>query len=394
MTPGSAERVRTVQYESGEKGLFRHPAIFVSTLSPGYVGGGSQCTLAFLQAVSHLHEGNVTYIGPPFLKSMPVPDVRLTNRIDVEDRSLSSKVQGLAEFRSVDRTTPIAIARLRELRGTGSVVYVNGELAGHVVAHVRQLGLPCIFICQNYAPEYMAAETPRFAVRRRMYVGLGSRAALAGYRNADVCVTLTDEDRQSYEATSGRVLPPQTTLSRCYFGYEDSDGLLPQGPVHTPPERFTVLVNTNMAMRQNEEGVLFVLNQVWPRVHQQQDWRLILAGRYPTRAIQQAAANFDTVELISRPEPLAMEQIFRRAAVYAWPRPSRGAASSCELLRPCGAGFLSLVPNTAPGDTRKSPAVCCGPTAPRQRCWSGFTSSPSANRANCVQHVRRHTVRS
>jgi hypothetical protein len=313
MIPGSLEPTRALP-PAGVDSLFRRPAVFISTISPGFVGGGSQCALAFLQAISALHRGDVIYLGPPFIASHPAPQVALKERIDIQNRSSISKLAGVFRCRSVDRTTPAAFDFLDERKDQDAVVYVHGELAGNIVPRVRRQGLPCVFICQNYAPEYLRAETLRHQIWRRMYAALAGRAALVGYRDADVCVTLTDEDRRSYEAASGRRRPAETSMGRCYFGYQHAseDAAAESTP---PPNPFTVLVNTNLALRQNEEGALFVLREVWPQIHASRPWRLILAGRHPTKAVFRRAAAFDSVEVISRPEPEDMERIFRRSSV-------------------------------------------------------------------------------
>src|SRR5688500_19036898 len=106
------------------------PALFVSCLSPGYVAGGPQCTLAFLQAVSEIHQGRVTYVGPPFVATSPAPDVALESSVWARPRSLASKSWGLITGRYADRSTPVALTYLRRLRRFSGVIYVNGDVVG------------------------------------------------------------------------------------------------------------------------------------------------------------------------------------------------------------------------------------------------------------------------
>src|SRR5688500_12512269 len=85
---------------------FDRPALFISSLSPGYIAGGSQCTLAFLQAVSELHGGRVEYLGPPWLQSDAGYGVEVTAVHEVGDRSALAKAWHLLRGDSIDRVSP------------------------------------------------------------------------------------------------------------------------------------------------------------------------------------------------------------------------------------------------------------------------------------------------
>ncbi|OVE74588.1 hypothetical protein BVX94_00050, partial [bacterium B17] len=104
-------------------------ALFCSTIAPGYVAGGSLCALAYLQAVDELHQGNVTYIGPPFT----TPECRKTMKLDNEpvfipERPSLSKVRDLLSMKSVERLSPIADDIItKKAKSDGDLlVYING----------------------------------------------------------------------------------------------------------------------------------------------------------------------------------------------------------------------------------------------------------------------------
>ena len=283
----------------------QNPALFVSSLSPGFIAGGSQCTFAFLRAVSEIHRGRVTYLGPPFLE--PKPAVVIESSLLVRPRPFIAKAFGLLTGRHVDRTTPAAVTYLKKHKTFG-VVYVNGEISGKVVGVARRLGMPVVFIPHNFAPEYLTATArhPRIDIRwlhRRVAI----RCALEGYRLADLRLCLTEHDRLAYERATGTSGAAEGNM---YFGYP-----MPPQPLAATPETFTVLVNTNMASRENEDGVIFFLNHVWTHINGREGWRLILAGRHPTARIKDRAAQFGNVEVISRPEPEQMEALFARSSV-------------------------------------------------------------------------------
>jgi hypothetical protein len=133
------------------------------------------------------------------------------------------------------------------------------------------------------------------------------RSALEGYRLADLRLCLTEHDRLAYERATGTSGAAEGNM---YFGYP-----MPPQPLVATPQTFTVLVNTNMASRENEDGVMFFLDHVWSHISGREGWRLILAGRYPSARIKGRAAQFGNVEVISRPEPEQMEALFARSSV-------------------------------------------------------------------------------
>src|SRR5690606_9302945 len=145
----------------------------------------------------------------------------LLDRIDIQHRSLFSKLKGILQSRSVDRTTPAAIDYLPSTATSNPLVYVNGELAGRVVPFAKKLGLQSIFICQNFAPEYLRAVLSSLSLPRPFYARLTSVAALPAYREAGVCQTPTAEGRAASASASSRAAPAEIADSHCYFGHND-----------------------------------------------------------------------------------------------------------------------------------------------------------------------------
>ena len=80
-------------------------AIFISALEPGYTGGGALCTLAYLQALSLIHENALTYIGPKFDDNNYFPG-KISKKIFVPTRNVLSKFKTLIQLKSADRLSP------------------------------------------------------------------------------------------------------------------------------------------------------------------------------------------------------------------------------------------------------------------------------------------------
>ena len=106
----------------------------VSSIAPGYIGGGSQCALALVQAISRLHHGNAVYLGPAFLQETDPSSIDLADYRVVGTRSTLQKLSGALTSSHVDRVTTPAKDYLASQSAVDTVVYVSGESAGRVVS--------------------------------------------------------------------------------------------------------------------------------------------------------------------------------------------------------------------------------------------------------------------
>jgi hypothetical protein len=290
--------------------FFDRPAIFVTTHTPGYIAGAAQCTLAYLQALTQLHRGAVTYVGPQ--RGGSCPPLNLRESVFVAPRKWWEKALGLATLSHIDRTTPVAQEFLRTLGDRRAVVYINGEHAGKVVRTAKELGLTAIFMPHNYPAEYLDAESRGFNPLGAAYHRIAVRNALTGFRHADLCLFLTEHDAHSYQRGAGQHCAASRYIAGSYFGYRQE---APREISPHTPHAFTVLLNTNMGARQNEEGVLFFLKQVWSQVAPERGWRLVLAGGFPGPAICGAAERLHGVTIVRDPKPEEMEGVFAGSSV-------------------------------------------------------------------------------
>jgi len=297
--------------------FFDRPAVFVSASAPGFVAGGPQCTLAYIQALAELHHDRLTYLGPPLSSCKPAdpPVLKVVEQIEINDRGPASKMIGLLSLRYVDRITPSAKRHLRSIKDSRTVVYVNGEAAGSVVRTAKELGFSTVFLPHNYASEYLDANTRYRNPIRSLYAHIAARNALTGCSYADLNLFLTKADMISYAGALSSKGLTLRGIDSMYFGYHDDGKVLKYSLPTLVPAGFTVLLNTNLGAPQNEEGVLYFLKDIWPLHPPGVAWNLILAGGYPSEAIKLAIAGVDSVELIVAPTPDQMELVFARSSV-------------------------------------------------------------------------------
>lgn len=287
-------------------------ALFFSSLSPGYIAGGSQCTLAFLQAVSDMHGGRLRYVGPAYLEDSPHDELDRIDARFVPNRSAAAKLWDVATRLSVDRTGPIAEQELSAQDPSDCVVYVNGEAAAQCARIAAARGFRTIFIPHNYPDEYAAARQSGIAERFR--TRLVQHHALRAFAAASVTLTLTRQDLERFQAAHsgpphGRGRPDM------YFGYRAPEQAFdPQDMANDRP--FNILLNTNFGLAENERGVLEFLEAIWPQVADSIPARLILAGRAPGETLKSVVAGLgERVTLFERPDHDEMAAIFARASV-------------------------------------------------------------------------------
>lgn len=299
------------------KDIFSQPAIFISSLSPGYIAGGSQCTLAYLQAVSALHQGHVTYFGPPWLHCSEGYEVELAERIEVGQRGLLTKAWHWLVGDAVDRVSPLVGRFLRLLKPKVPVVYFNGDASGAAVRMAQRHGLLSVFIPHNYAPEYVISEgTPLSLVERRR-VKILSRVAVDGFGNASARICLTRQDRDHYLSACAGQVDPETCVAPCYFSYHSPSSDQMESAAITTVSPPMILFNTNLALRANVEGIRYFIENIWPYLRDVPGLRLVLAGRAPRGEVLDLVARYPSIDLVVRPEPAVMERLFQQATVCA-----------------------------------------------------------------------------
>lgn len=288
-------------------------ADFVTSIAPGLIAGGSQCTLAFLQAVTEIHGGDIRYLGPNWLASPDDLTVHVDSFVEIPERNMLRKAIGLLSGRAADRVSPFARKWLSREGRKERIVYFNGDASAGAIPHVsRKLGLRSVFIAHNYPPEYLQSEPSggKWVERRRR--DLLARAALAGFRSADAAVLLTDQDRRHF-LRSAKGERPGYLMSPGYFAYRGAEG--EQNLPDYAGRRDSILINTNLAVGANAEGALEFVEKAWPIIRKKSRVRLILAGRWPREELQCLAAEDERIDLFVHPEPEEMEEIFQRARV-------------------------------------------------------------------------------
>jgi glycosyltransferase involved in cell wall biosynthesis len=318
-------------------------ALFISSLSPGKMGGGAISSLALAQAVSLLHGRKMMYLGPPFMQDTHESEVIVDRYVPIGSRSTLDKAIGFVTMSHVDRISSGLKVHLAGVPKS-TLVYVNGESAGRCVSIAKSLGFQTVYWPHNYAHDYLAAETGKFDLFRRVYNRILCKCALAGYRDSDFRLCFTKSDRIAYEQATG---VSGNYLDTAYFA---RDTQFETGPAN---KRFTILINANLSSRQNIEGVQLFFRDIWPRI-EDRPWQIIVAGRNPAPEVYAAVEGKPSVELVARPSNEEMEELFRQANVTFAPTAKgsgikgrvmeslrRGVPSVCSTHCAIGYDFIS-----------------------------------------------------
>jgi hypothetical protein len=99
---------------------------------------------------------------------------------------------------------------------------------------------------------------------------------------------------------------------------------------HARFEQATVLFSAHLGYLPNVDAAELLLTQIWPKVRKgKPDAKLILAGRDPSRAVQEAAARTPGVEVCANPK--SMDKVAQRASITVAPL-RLGSGTRCKIL--------------------------------------------------------------
>ncbi|TRZ88389.1 MAG: glycosyltransferase family 1 protein [Methanosarcinales archaeon] len=287
------------------------PALFISALEPGHTGGGALCTLAYIQALSQIHDNALTYIGPKFDENLYFPGT-IKRKIFVPERSSLSKLITLIQAKSADRLSPFVERTVRSFKDEFEIVYINDERAGRFAAHPYFKGKKIIAIFHNYRADYQKTSDDRPNLLRRVANYINVKNSNLAYRFSDFRIFLTEYDRKRYREFMQIEHLDENSFGYGYFGTYDED----KNVIRKAESRKYVTINASLGRGHNVESILYFLNEIWQQVVTKNNKaQLIVAGRSPAQPIKDAIQHSRNAELIANPSFNEMEDIFSNTAV-------------------------------------------------------------------------------
>jgi hypothetical protein len=287
------------------------PALFISALQPWHTGGGALCTLAYVQALSVIHNNALTYIGPEFDDNLYFPG-KVKKTIFVPERRLLSKLITLLQLKSVDRLSPFVENTAQASPDDFEIVYINDERAGRFAAHRIFKNRKTVTIFHNYRAEYQKSSKNRGNPLKNLAGRINVKNSNLGYRYSDLRIFLTEYDRQCYLNFMNDERLHEKSFGCGYFGTNDENG----SSHRRDSGSRTVTINASLSRGHNVTGILHFLKHIWPQVVKNEKGAfLIIAGRAPDSSVKEAVRKSANIELVADPPVEAMDGIFLKTAV-------------------------------------------------------------------------------
>ena len=286
-------------------------ALLISALEPGYTGGGALCTLAYLQALSIIHENELIYIGPEFDKNLYFPG-KIKNTIFVPKRNALSKLNTLVQLKSADRLSPFIEKTVLALNRNFEIVYINDERAGRFAALPLFKNKRKVTIFHNYRADYQKYKQNGLNPLRKLANQINVKNSNIGYDYSDFRIFLTEHDRkQYYKLIQNRHLD-EKSFGYGYFGTYGEDG----GLERRIENGFNITINASLGRGHNVDSILNFLEHFWPQVVDKNNLaKLTIAGRTPNFELEKAVQKVSNVSLVPNPSVEEMENIFSKTTV-------------------------------------------------------------------------------
>jgi polysaccharide biosynthesis protein PslH len=185
--------------------------------------------------------------------------------------------------------------------GDVDLVHVEGF---YLVQHLPpRMPVPLVLGLQNvehllWAQRAATARTAALRASLQRQSAQTARAERRAWQTAELCVTVTEEDRDAIAAQA-----PTTNVQTVMDGADhDSrwEGIADTGPPRERKEPLLVMVG-NFAYEPSSDAARFLVEEILPAIHRRRpDVRLVLVGNAPPRSLVELVARTPRVELTGR----------------------------------------------------------------------------------------------
>ena len=193
------------------------------------------------------------------------------------------------------------------------VVFDDNCIAGSLVGECRRRGIATAVINHNCEQEYWRDNTA--GLQRMALLPVVRRNERRSYRECDLNIFLTDEDRQTfrrlYGEPRGRIVVGGCFLSR---GTETSAPAERQGAA-TDRRRLTAVISGTIGNVQNMDGINFFLDELYPVLPPNID--VVITGQRPPEGFAKRLKAYARVTLV--PDPDDILDVVRRADIFVCP---------------------------------------------------------------------------
>ena len=273
----------------------------------GTSGGGDIASHAFFRAFSDVVNGEIDLICSDKRINETDENIKVSRIYYAPERHLMSKlISPLTGYRN--RFITFArniIANNKKLYDI--IVFDHNDIAGPLIGYVKGLGIKVITIHHNYEKEYFSDNSS--LINRMLFLHHVIRWERLSYKNSDVNLFLTSQDKEKFQTVYGKSIGQGFVLGA--FEYQD---YIPTKITNRKETQsyVTFAITGTLASYQTQDAIRYFFSDLYSYLPK--DSKIIIAGRDPSIEIINLCKEFDNVHLFAN--PINMKDIINDADVY------------------------------------------------------------------------------
>lgn len=284
--------------------------IHATTQRPELISGGG---LGIFQSCASLSGNDVTYFGPELIDSSMRAMYSDVRSLDIPQGKISKALRfaftGSWHSKGWDQSASLIEEKKPDC------AYLDFTLARPFSEAAASAGVPLVVRAHNVEFDYSVRQ---FAISKNFRTAASRVHVYANETRvlecADAVICLTEHDRDRFLDLYSDKIP--NLKSKMFINpvclREDSGRISDKSVFGDPP---VLLITGSLWYGANANGVVWFINEVWPRVAG--NFRLIVAGANPSDSVLKACNTDQRIELVASPKDMA--PYFNRADIFVAP---------------------------------------------------------------------------
>lgn len=282
--------------------------LYILKHDPWGIGGGSYVCLMYLTAFRKLfseYEFDVC-ICQECINHQPESWVGKCNFIPVPPRGKISRLSSI--FTGIMHRHQKKALHLIKTNEYDYCIFDHNNIAGTLYAYLKS-NTQSIVIHHNYEPKYYKDNTTSW-IYRFLFMHHVKSTERKAYLNCSYNIFLTKEDETFFRKIYGTPLGRSATIG--IFDINKYNFTL---TAHAINPKNVIVITGSLNNVQNEDGILYFMKELYPLIANRCE--IIIAGKNPTKAIQNATKGFKNIQLISNPKDI--NEIILRGNIFVCP---------------------------------------------------------------------------
>lgn len=273
----------------------------------GTSGGGDIASHAFFRAFSDVVNGDIDLICSDKRINETDANIKISRIYYAPERCLMSKlISPLTGYRN--RFITFARNVITENKTLYNIiVFDHNDIAGPLMGYVKELGIKVITIHHNYEKEYFSDNSS--LINRMLFLHHVIRWERLSYKNSDVNLFLTSQDKEKFQTVYGKSIGQGFVLGafeyQNYFPSKITEREEPRSHV-------TFAITGTLASYQTQDAIRYFFSDLYSYLPK--DSKIIIAGRNPSIETINLCKEHDNVHLFANPNN--MNDIINDADVY------------------------------------------------------------------------------